>query len=87
MFRKKRSEIAVIILDLIMPGMGGKQCLKEIIKIDPHANIVIASGYSGDAESMDVLESYVQGFINKPYNVNQMLRVIRNILDKCETQK
>ena len=46
MYTKAQEEISLVILDLIMPEMGGKQCLEELLKIDPAVKILIASGYS-----------------------------------------
>ena len=36
----------LVILDIIMPEMGGGQCLKELLAIDPQVKVVVASGYS-----------------------------------------
>jgi two-component system cell cycle sensor histidine kinase/response regulator CckA len=83
-YADKHQTIDLVLLDLIMPGMGGKQCLKEILKFNPKANIVIASGLSGDDESVADVQSSATGFINKPYKINQMLNVIRDILDKTK---
>ena len=38
----------IVPLDLIMPEMGGKQCLEEILKIDPSGKVIIASGFSAN---------------------------------------
>ena len=46
LYDKERSDISLVILDLIMPKMGGKQCLEELLKIDPRLKVLIASGYS-----------------------------------------
>ena len=44
LFEKERTQISLVILDLIMPEMGGKECLKELRKIDPQLKVLIASG-------------------------------------------
>jgi two-component system cell cycle sensor histidine kinase/response regulator CckA len=46
LYRENMETVALIILDLIMPGMGGKQCLNEILRSNPQAKVVIASGYA-----------------------------------------
>jgi len=79
--RKRKDEIELIIMDLIMPGMGGKKCLEEIIKIDPHARVIIASGYSDNGHTQEIFTAGAKGFINKPYDINQILKVIREVLD------
>jgi CheY-like chemotaxis protein len=80
-FQEKKSEISIIILDLIMPGMGGRRCMEQLLKLDPDAKIIIASGYSSDSDSSGVTAIHAKGSINKPYNIAQMLRVIRDTLD------
>ena len=49
LYEKAQSNIALVILDLIMPEMGGEQCLQELIRLDPGAKILVASGYAADA--------------------------------------
>lgn len=75
-----KSAIAVIILDLIMPGMGGKQCMAEILKLDPAAKILISSGYTMDDPRRDATLSKARGYIPKPYNFREMLRTIREVI-------
>lgn len=80
-YQKNRGKISLIILDLIMPGMGGKRCLEELIRLFPHIKIVIASGYSADGNVIDVVKAGAKGFVKKPFDVNQLLYVVREVLD------
>jgi DNA-binding NarL/FixJ family response regulator len=70
-----------VILDLIMPEMAGKECLEEILRIDPQAKICIASGYSANTSTQKAIEKGARGFVGKPYNVRKMLQIIRDVLD------
>jgi CheY-like chemotaxis protein len=79
-YRQQMQTISLIILDLIMPGMGGKQCLTEIIKINPKAKVLIASGYTLDNPDTDDILTSAKGFIPKPYNFRTMLSLIREVL-------
>ena len=78
---QSKDKISLVILDLIMPGMGGKKCLHEILKRDPEAKVVIASGFSPDGDAKSAVDSGAKGFISKPYNVRNMLKEIRGVLD------
>lgn len=80
-YREKGKDISLIILDLIMPGMGGTRCLQELLAVNPDINIVIASGYAPEAEAKKAMNSGAKGFINKPYDVRQMLSEIRDVID------
>lgn len=81
-YRRKEQKIDLVVLDLIMPGMGGRRCLEEILKIDSEATVIIASGYSANGKVKEALESGAVEFIGKPYNIKDMLRKVRNVLDK-----
>lgn len=77
-----RDEIALVIMDLIMPGMGGKKCLEKLTKIDPNVKVLVASGYPSDRISRDLEGSRAKGFISKPYDARDVLTAIRQILDR-----
>jgi two-component system cell cycle sensor histidine kinase/response regulator CckA len=81
MYTKAQDEISLVILDLIMPEMGGKRCLEELLKINPAVKILIASGYAADALTEESLASGAKGFVSKPYNMKQLLRAVRHTLD------
>jgi two-component system, cell cycle sensor histidine kinase and response regulator CckA len=74
-------EIAVVILDLIMPEMGGKQCLAGLLSLDPSAKVIIASGYSASDATREALTSGAKGFVNKPYDMRQVLNIVRAVID------
>lgn len=81
-FQAARKEIALIILDLIMPEIGGLQCLDELIKIDPNVKVLIASGMVMDNASRKVVDSNTKGFVPKPYRMNEVLEAVRKALDE-----
>lgn len=81
-YAKKKAEIDLIILDLGMPGMGGTKCLERLIEFDPDVNVIMASGYSED-HLKKIAEKYgAKGYITKPYNLAQISKLIRSVLDK-----
>jgi CheY-like chemotaxis protein len=82
LYQEERDKIALVILDLIMPGMGGKRCLVELLKINPEARVAIASGYSPDGPTREILKNGAKGFVSKPYDIRQMLNVVREVLDQ-----
>jgi len=82
LFKKERSQISLVILDLIMPEMGGTECLKELLKIDPQVKVLIASGYSGDASVKEIIQMGAKGFVTKPFRVKELLRDVRKVLDE-----
>ncbi len=80
-YLKNKDKISLVILDLIMPGMGGKKCLDEFLKKYPEIKVVIASGFSPDGDAKSAMGAGAKGFISKPYNIRNMLKEIREVLD------
>ncbi|MFH1113473.1 MAG: PAS domain S-box protein [Pseudomonadota bacterium] len=80
-YQARSSEIALVILDLIMPEMGGKQCLELLLSRNPSVRVAIASGYSANGPTKEALAAGAKGFIHKPYNIREMLATVREVLD------
>lgn len=81
-FMNERSRISLVILDLVMPKMGGKQCLEELLEVDPNLKILIASGFLVDEPTRRVLTAKARGIVKKPFKVKELLRYVRNALDE-----
>ncbi|GEM_PF-311174 len=84
-YRERKDEIDLVVLDLIMPEMGGEQCLEEILKLDPTAKVLIASGYLASRTTNGDTEGGAGGFIAKPFDTREFLRVVREVLDKTDS--
>ncbi len=82
LYEKHHEEIKLVILDLMMPKMDGRRCLAKVLRIDPDAKVIIASGYSESGTADGVMVAGAKGFVEKPYNMRQLLTTIRDILDK-----
>lgn len=72
----------LVVLDLGMPGMGGLTCLAELLRINPRAKVLIASGYAGDKDANQALSAGARDFISKPYRLQDIMVKIRTILDR-----
>jgi len=81
-YRNNREAIDLVILDLIMPKMGGKQCLKEILAIDPAAKVLIATGYKNNTTSEDIIEAGAINLVMKPFSMKELLRAINEVLGR-----
>lgn len=82
LFKAERTRLSLVILDLIMPTMGGKECLKELLKLDPNVKVLVASGYSADSSVREAVQMGAKGFVAKPFRVKELLRDVRRVLDK-----
>jgi DNA-binding NtrC family response regulator len=81
-YSQDKNLIDLIILDLSMPGMGGYNCLKKLLKIDPKVKVIISSGYSSTGEMKKMLEAGAAEFIEKPYHLMELAKKVRQVLDE-----
>ncbi len=77
----RKDEISLVILDLIMPEMSARDCLKELLKIDPSVKVLIASGFSPSDELHREISPLVKGFMRKPFTIAELLNEARSVLD------
>jgi CheY-like chemotaxis protein len=81
-YKKKKDQVDLIILDMIMPDIGGRDAYDKLKQINPDIKILLSSGYSINGEAQEILDRASNGFIQKPFNVEQLSRKLREILDK-----
>jgi PAS domain S-box-containing protein len=71
----------VVILDLtVAVGMGGKEAIKELLKIDPGVRAIVSSGYSDDALMSDFRSHGFMGVISKPYDINDLHNLVASVI-------
>jgi len=80
-YGKHKDEIDLVIIDMIMPDMGGNEVFERIKKINPQVKTLLSSGYSMDGEATEALDQGCNGFIQKPFNISKLSLKIREILD------
>ena len=80
-YRKKKDRIALVILDMIMPGMGGGETFEVLKSINANAKVLLSSGYSLDGQATKILNRGCDGFLQKPFKINDLSRKIREILE------
>jgi DNA-binding NtrC family response regulator len=79
-YKENHSRIDMVILDMILPDMGGGDTYDKLKEINPGIKVLLASGYDIDYQGRDIMERGCDGFIQKPFNMNEMLEKIRGIL-------
>jgi two-component system, cell cycle sensor histidine kinase and response regulator CckA len=85
-YREKMGEIDMVIVDMIMPGMGGSETYDALKNINSNVKVLLSSGYSVMGDATKILDRGCNGFLQKPFNVKQLSQKIREILDvnSCE---
>ena len=79
-------KIDLVILDLIMPKMSGNTTFDKLKAIDPNVNVLVSSGYGIDGPASEILKKGGRGFIQKPFNLMELSKKVREALDP-EIQK
>ncbi len=80
-YGREGHKIAAVVLDMAMPQMGGEECYRELIKIDPNVKVLVATGYAQETLRIDTFADHPVGYIAKPYQGNDMLVAVRRLLD------
>lgn len=76
LFSTEHNRIDLVILDMIMPKMGGSETFRELQKIDPQAKIVISSGFTKNESISELKEEGLLDFIAKPYHRSELERIL-----------
>jgi CheY-like chemotaxis protein len=79
-FREHAPHIAAVLLDLTMPGIGGLEAFVEIRKIRPDAPIILSTGYSASDVAARFDRQEVDGFLQKPYEPEELIEKLRELL-------
>ncbi len=77
-----KNEIDVVILDLNMPVMDGKTAYGKMIELKPDIKVLVASAYNMNNSVDDILTKGANGFIQKPYRIDNIVLKIRQVLAK-----
>jgi len=86
LFREHRDRIHLVVLDMIMPDLGGSDTFDRLRDIDPGIRVLLSSGYGLNDQAAAILERGCNGFIQKPFNLAELSRKIRGILDVSSYQ-
>ncbi|HNQ02693.1 MAG TPA: response regulator, partial [Syntrophales bacterium] len=86
-YRGRSDEIDLVLLDIVMPRMGGGQAFDRIKAVNPAAKVLLLSGYSIDGEATKILSRGCNGFIQKPFNLEQLSRSVKSVLTGNGKQK
>src|SRR5262249_2050625 len=82
MFQAMADQISLVVLDVVMPVMGGEEALGHIKRIRPDVPVVISSGHN-DVESIERFnQADVDGILMKPYTAKQLVETLKAVLDK-----
>lgn len=82
LYEKNRDSIDIVLLDMVMPVNGGGETYDRLKELNPAVKVILASGYSIDGKAKEILNRGCDGFIQKPFTMNELSQKLREILDK-----
>ncbi len=86
-FKKNKDNIDLVILDLVMPKMGGFEAYEEMRKISPKTKFIYTTGYTEDIKMKEITKSGIDGFLRKPCQIKELLSETRRVLDMKKPEK
>jgi len=82
-FRKNRDQIAVVLLDMNMPRMNGKEACRQMKDMRPNIPIILASGYNETYLSDDFMKKKTAGFLHKPYSKMHLVEILHRAMNSA----
>lgn len=86
-FIKNRDKISLVILDMIMPKMGGKETFLKLRELNPSLTVILSSGYARDAAAQELIDLGAAGFIQKPYRSSELAYILMEIDKKNKMRR
>ncbi len=74
--------VSLVLLDMAMPGISGKETFIELKKINPGLKVIMSSGFGQDQRVLESIETGVDRFIQKPYTLHNLSRAVHDVLDE-----
>jgi len=85
-YKDKGPEIDVVLLDMIMPTMGGGELFDQLKKLDNDVRVILSSGYSLDGKASEIISRGCNGFIQKPFDMKELSGKLHQVMHEDEYQ-
>lgn len=84
LYEREREHISLVILDVIMPIMGGKEALQRMTAAYPDIKVLISSGFHQNETNDTFIKLGARGFIQKPYRTQELLKVVDDVIKSAD---
>jgi two-component system, cell cycle sensor histidine kinase and response regulator CckA len=81
-YKQHQQEIDIVLTDMGLPGMTGMEVFKKLKEVDPQVKVIAASGFFEPDVKTKMDKDGAKGFIQKPYSPDEVLRILRKVLDE-----
>ncbi|NLA75095.1 MAG: response regulator [Deltaproteobacteria bacterium] len=79
-FREEHENIDLVLLDMIMPGIGGMETFDRLKEINKKVRLLLSSGYSLDGQAREIMDKGCKGFIQKPFTLSNISQKVKEVL-------
>jgi len=83
-FRQVGERVDVVVTDMVMPGMSGRELAQEVLRLSPTASVLMMSGYTDEAPIIGARSDTQLGFLEKPFAPSGLLRSVHELIDRSE---
>ncbi len=80
-YRERKDEIDLVILDMIMPDIGGGEAFALMKMVNPKVKVILSSGYSLNGQANSIMKQGCKAFIQKPFSIDELSKRVREVLD------
>jgi two-component system cell cycle sensor histidine kinase/response regulator CckA len=80
LFGQQPGAIDLVLLDAVMPALGGKDAYELLVQVRPDVKVLFCSGYAADVLSQDFLDAHNLSVLSKPYRSDTLLETVRRVL-------
>ncbi len=81
-YRRFGKDIDLVIVDMVMPNLGGRDCFLRIKAMNPEVRAVLSTGFSMDGAVQEIMKEGITGFIQKPFRLEQLSHVVAKALER-----
>jgi two-component system, cell cycle sensor histidine kinase and response regulator CckA len=82
LYRRRSRDIVAVMLDMVLPGMDGREVFRKLLEMNPDVKVLISSGYSHDRDADDLLRQGAKGFVQKPYRIAELVQAIEDAVGR-----
>lgn len=82
-YRENPKEIDLVLLDMVMPKMGGHTTFYQLKNLDPDVKVLLSSGFVSAASVKDLQDNGAAGFLPKPHRIKDLAFELRRIFDQA----
>jgi len=82
LYQSSKDKVDLVILDLLMPGMSGVETFDRLKSVDPQVKVILSTGDNLIGQPKHIMERGCNGFIQKPFKMQELSQKIRKVLDR-----